>query len=63
MEVLTSYVCLSKSTQEAVKGPYYDSLISLTEHGCESSKETKGLPKYRLVINLLNCIGNPNLTA
>ena len=63
MEVLNSYVLLGKSTQDAAKAPFYESLVSLTAHGCEHSKETKEQPKYRLVMNLLNCIGNPNLTA
>lgn len=62
-DVLSSYVTLSRSTKDALKSPYYSSLISLTENGCTTSKEAKEHPKYKLVINILNCIGNPNLTG
>lgn len=63
MDVLTSYVTLSRSTKDSLKNPYYSSLISLTDTGCKSSKEAKEHPKYKLVVNILNCIGNPNLTG
>lgn len=63
MEVLTCYVTLSRCTKDSLKNPYYASLISLTDTGCKSSKEAKEHPKYKLVVNILNCIGNPNLTG
>ena len=63
IQSLEGYVRLSRSTQDGVKRPFYDSLVSLTEHACVTSKATKEHPKYKIVINLLNCIGKPNLTG
>ena len=54
-------MALSRSTQDAVKTPFYDTLVMLTELGCESSKEAKSKDKYKYIINILNCIGTPSL--
>ena len=62
-EILELWVNLSRSTQDSAKGPYYESVASLVQLGCESSKEAKGHPKYRLAINILNCIGKPNMVG
>jgi hypothetical protein len=61
MDVFSQYVGISRTTLDRVKQPYYQSLINLTHHGCENTKQTKEHPKYKLVINILNCIGKPNL--
>jgi hypothetical protein len=63
MDVLSTYVALSRSTKDSIKKTYYESLVNLTSTGCSSSKEAKEHPKYKLAINILNCVGKPNLVA
>ena len=63
IDLFTGYITISRTTLDSVKAPYYQSLVNLTQHGCASTKETKEHPKYKLVINILNCIGKPNLIA
>lgn len=60
-EIFNKYVALSRSTQDIIKKPYYESLVSLTASAGDSSKEAQASPKYNLAINVVNCIGSPPL--
>lgn len=61
-EIFNAYVNLRKQTQDNIKQPFYETLISLTTAG-ETSQQAKESPKYRLVINIINCIGHPSLAT
>jgi hypothetical protein len=58
-EVFSRYIKLSISTLDSIKCPYYGTLEELTRiQGAEA--EFKKTPKYRLAVNILNCIGSPD---
>ena len=55
-EVFNLFLKLSRSTQDQVKSQYMVSLEMLTNKG--NGKKSK-----HIVMNILNCIGNPNLSG
>ena len=52
--IFEKYCLLSRATEEKYKIAYLDSLVDLTALFSPSASKV-------LVINILNCIGNPNL--
>lgn len=54
-EIFNLYLKISRSPQDRIKNLFVESLIDLTDK--KSGKKTK-----QIVINILNCIGNPNLS-
>lgn len=56
-EVFNRYIRLSLLTVDSIKRPLYESLRQLTH--LSPGEDAKKSPKYRLVIYILNCIGNP----
>lgn len=50
---------MRRLTVDSIKLPFYESLLSLTSSRATTHEQLKLSPKYRLVINILNTIGNP----
>ena len=50
---------LSVATLDSIKNPYYETLKNLTQVPEGNVEDIKKSAKYRLVVNILNCIGNP----
>lgn len=55
-EVFGGYLKLSRSPQDRVKNLFVENLTILTD-------KTTGKKTKNLVLNVLNCIGNPNLSG
>lgn len=41
MDAFSAYIALSRATFDSIKKPYYQSLVNLTQTGCETSKQAK----------------------
>lgn len=54
MKIFEKYCHLSRTTEDRFKVPFLDTLVNLTSIAHSGTSKT-------LVINILNCIGNPNL--
>lgn len=50
------YLKLSRSPQDRIKNLFVESLIDLTD-------KTNGKKTKQIVVNLLNCVGNVNLSG
>lgn len=55
-EVFNMYLKHSRSPQDRIKNLFVESLIDLTD-------KTNGKKTKQIVVNLLNCVGNVNLSG
>lgn len=54
-EVFGSFLKISRSPQDRIKNLFVECLIVLTD-------KTTGKKTKQMVMNILNCVGNPNLS-
>lgn len=59
--IFNPFISLARATDSSIKQPFLNSLLSVASLN-ESPTISKPLKK-RLLINILNCIGNPSLTT